>query len=89
MATVFDVAAYILEKYGSMPAMKLRKLVYYSQAWSLVLDNAPLFNEKIEAWINSPIVPALYKHLKDEFMITPEMTGGNSSALKEAQRRDC
>ena len=35
---VFDVAAYILEKIGSMTTMKLQKLVYYSQAWSLVWD---------------------------------------------------
>ena len=31
-----DVAQYILEKLGAMPAMKLQKLCYYSQAWSLV-----------------------------------------------------
>ncbi len=34
MATVHDVAAYILEKRGPMTTMKLQKLVYYSQAWS-------------------------------------------------------
>ena len=37
--TVFDVANYILNKQGSMSAMKLQKLVYYSQAWSLVWDD--------------------------------------------------
>lgn len=36
MASVFDVAAYVLEKMGPMSAMKLQKLVYYSQAWALV-----------------------------------------------------
>ena len=44
MATVFDVARYILEKYGPLSAMKLQKMVYYSQAWSLVWDDAPLFD---------------------------------------------
>jgi len=29
VATVHDVAAFILEKKGSMSAMKLQKLVYY------------------------------------------------------------
>ena len=38
---VFDVAAYILQKTGSMTTMKLQKLVYYSQAWSLVWDEKP------------------------------------------------
>ena len=36
MASVYDVAAYILEKQGAMTTWKLQKLVYYSQAWSLV-----------------------------------------------------
>ena len=30
--------------------MKLQKLVYYSQAWSLIWDEKPLFEEEIEAW---------------------------------------
>ena len=34
MASVFDAAAYILEKKGEMTTLKLQKLVYYAQAWS-------------------------------------------------------
>ncbi len=60
MATVFDTAAYILQKLGGVTAMKLQKLVYYSQAWSLVWDEKPLFGERIEAWANGPVVPVLY-----------------------------
>ena len=60
MATAHDVAAYILKKLGRMTTMKLQKLVYYSQAWSLVWDERPLFHEPIEAWINGPVVPKLY-----------------------------
>ena len=60
MATVFDVAEYILDRHGSMTAMKLQKLVYYSQAWSLVWDELPLFNEPIQAWANGPVCPPLY-----------------------------
>ena len=40
---------YILEKKGRMTTMKLQKLIYYAQAWSLVWDERPLFDEKIEA----------------------------------------
>ena len=39
MASVLDVAEYILRKSGPMTAWKLQKLVYYSQAWSLVWDD--------------------------------------------------
>ncbi len=36
MANAKDVAQYILEKQGEMTSIKLQKLVYYTQAWSLV-----------------------------------------------------
>ena len=45
MASVFDVAVYILNSCGEMTAMKLHKLVYYAQAWSLVCDDSPLFDD--------------------------------------------
>ncbi len=60
MAQVADVAAYILEKCGPMTAMKLQKLVYYSQAWHLVWTEKPLFDNRIEAWANGPVVWELY-----------------------------
>lgn len=44
MANVFDTAKYILEFRGKMSTMKLQKLCYYSQAWALVWDDAPLFD---------------------------------------------
>ena len=60
MASVFDVAKYILNKKGRMSPMKLQKLVYYSQCWSLAWDDKPLFNNRIEAWANGPVVRDLY-----------------------------
>ena len=67
MTSVFDIAKYILEKYESLPTMKLQKLVYYSQAWSLAWDNEPLFYEEIKAWANGPVVEELYELLKGKF----------------------
>lgn len=67
MANVLDVAEYILQKQGKMTAMKLQKLVYYCQAWSLVWDETPLFDEKIEAWANGPVVRRLYDAHKGVF----------------------
>src|SRR3989344_4053148 len=43
---------------------KLQKLVYYAQAWSLVLNNKKLFNEPIEAWVHGPAVRSLYVQYK-------------------------
>lgn len=70
MATVHDVAKYILRKNGPMTAMKLQKLAYYSQAWALVWDEKPLFKSRIEAWANGPVVPALYEEHRGSFKVS-------------------
>jgi uncharacterized phage-associated protein len=69
MATVSDVAAYVLSRGAPMTAMKLQKLVYYSQAWSIVWDEEPLFPERIEAWANGPVCPALYNQHRGAFKL--------------------
>ncbi|MET4687420.1 Panacea domain-containing protein [Sinorhizobium fredii] len=76
-----DVATYVLEQKGEMSAMKLQKLVYYSQAWSLVWDERPLFDESIEAWANGPVCPALYARHRGDFLVTAGTFGGNSAVL--------
>jgi uncharacterized phage-associated protein len=52
-----------------MSTWKLQKLVYYSQAWHLVWDDEPLFDERIEAWANGPVVRELYKRHRGTFSI--------------------
>jgi uncharacterized phage-associated protein len=81
MANVHDVAAYILYKRGPMTAMKLQKLVYYAQAWSLVWDEKPMFDEKIEAWANGPVVRELYDRHRGQFRIAN--WDGNINALTQ------
>lgn len=44
--------------------LKLQKLVYYAQAWSLALLKEPLINEDFEAWVHGPVLPALYHQYK-------------------------
>jgi len=67
--TVFDVAKYILKEKGAMSAMKLQKLIYYCQAWSLVWDDEPLFDNKISAWANGPVVWDLYNQHRGMFRV--------------------
>lgn len=43
--SIFDVAKYILEQTGGVNSIKLQRLCYYSQAWSLACDHVPLFSE--------------------------------------------
>lgn len=84
MASAHDVARYILKKSKPMPAMKLQKLVYYSQAWHLVWDQRPLFRNRVEAWANGPVVPALYQKHRGQFTLRewPEGKIQNLSATE-------
>ena len=86
MVSCHDVAAYILQKLGPMTAMKLQKLVYYAQAWSLVWDEEPLFEERIEAWANGPVVPELFALHRGLFKVD-SWPSGNSSDLNKKQRQ--
>ena len=61
MATAIDVMKYIKAKKRLTGEVQLQKLVYYSQAWSLAWDGAPLFHDKIEAWRHGPVCRSIYK----------------------------
>lgn len=89
MANVFTAAEYILNRLGPMTAMKLQKLVYYSQAWHLTWDERPLFEERIEAWANGPVTPALYGAHRGQYLVEPGMfasqaAGGLSDDERES-----
>jgi uncharacterized phage-associated protein len=67
--TASNVAKYILANFQTKGTpinnLKLQKLLYYSQAWRLAIKEAPLFADRIEAWIHGPVVPPVfgeYKH---------------------------
>lgn len=85
MANVFDVAQYILEQKGPMSAMKLQKLTYYSQAWSLVWDQEAIFEQNFQAWANGPVCHELYQLHQGQFLIT-NLGRGNTAELTVNQR---
>lgn len=86
MATVFDAAKFILEQKGTLSTMKLQKLCYYAQAWSLVWDDKPLFDEDFEAWANGPVCPELFYHTQGRFSIDKSDMKGSSSELNADQK---
>jgi uncharacterized phage-associated protein len=85
MASVFDVATYILEVRGEMSAMKLQKLVYYSQAWHIAWTDEALFNERIEAWADGPVSPDLWQLHRGAFRVA-SLGRGRSDRLTDDQR---
>ena len=92
MATVFDVAAYILSKPDldegdGITHMKLQKLLYYVQGFAVVILGRPLFKEKMEAWPHGPVVPNLYyKYKSFGNNIIDSSLEGDSEALSEEER---
>lgn len=81
-----DVADYILEKQAPISSMKLQKLVYYSQAWHLVWEDRPLFNEEIQAWANGPIIVELYNKHRGTFLLERGFFHGNTSLISEPSK---
>ncbi len=86
MANIFDTAKYILDTSGSMSAMKLQKLCYYSQAWSLVWDDCPLFEEDFEAWANGPVCPELFYKTQGKYLINANDETGGEGDLSDNQK---
>lgn len=86
MASVLDTAKYILERRGPLSTMKLQKLCYYSQAWSLVWDDTQLFDEDFQAWANGPVCPELFYPFQGKFSISADAIPGDSAKLTENQK---
>lgn len=84
MASVHDVAAYILRECGPMSTMKLQKLAYYSQAWHLAWVEEPLFDARIEAWALGPVVRELYAAHRGRFSLD-SWPRGNADNLSKVE----
>jgi uncharacterized phage-associated protein len=80
-----DVADYILLRLGGMSAIKLQKLMYYSQAWALAWTEKPLFSDEFEAWANGPVLPALYQKHRGCFRIAKGFFEGDPGRLSSDQ----
>lgn len=70
MVPVLDVANYFLLKADvdagdAISNLKLQKLLYYAQGFTLALTGAPLFNEPILAWAHGPVVKVIYHTFKE------------------------
>lgn len=50
----------------SITHLKLQKLIYYAQAWSLALPERarPLFDEDLQAWAHGPVAESVFHEYK-------------------------
>lgn len=68
--------------------LKLQKLCYYAQAWSLALCNKPLFSDRIEAWAHGPVVPVLYDRFRQSSWHAIDPTDLQSDPLAQLPTED-
>ena len=52
--------------------MTVRSPCCYSQAWSLVWDEEPIFEDDLEAWANGPVCRKLYSVHRGMFRVNAE-----------------
>ncbi|MCV3288375.1 DUF4065 domain-containing protein [Aeromonas media] len=64
------------EKGIAVDQIKLQKLAYYCQGYTLVLTGKPLFNGRIEAWEYGPVAPVIYQEFRcfGRNQIAPDMS---------------
>ncbi len=62
------IANYMLDqgtsKHVSVTHLKLQKLVYMAYGWATTYFQVPLFNSRIEAWEDGPVIPDLWHEFK-------------------------
>lgn len=67
--------------------VKLQKLLYYAQAMHLAVNSTPLFDDKIEAWENGPVIRSAYDYhrygglLNETNLETPGIIGVQEKIL--------
>lgn len=86
--SITDVAAFILNRTGTITTMKLHKLAYYAQAAHIVAHGgAPLFPEDFYAWRSGPVAPLLFILHRHEFLIRPgELPQGDPDRLSDEDK---
>lgn len=84
MARAEDVAALLMQHLKTTTTMKLQKLLYYCQGWHLAWDGVPLFEDRIEAWANGPVVPTIYRQHRKRFTLShPWPRSGRPGRLEQ------
>lgn len=88
MDTATNIAKYIInfcrERNELLTNLKLQKLLYYVQGYTMALFDKEAFNENIEAWTYGPVVKEVYNEFSiyggleinnqyDNISVTPEL----------------
>lgn len=85
------VADYVIQRLNldekvDLVNLKLQKLLYYVQAWSLGITEEPFMNCSFEAWVHGPVCRALYDRFKMDKSLYSFIT---PSDMINANPQDC
>lgn len=69
MKTAYEVAQFFLHhayngEKDQISHLKLQKLLYYAQGYSLTFLDKPIFDEPIECWQHGPVIKTIYHAYK-------------------------
>lgn len=85
------VAQYLVKLAGAdeeyLTHLRLQKLLYYCQGWSLALRGRELFPDRIEAWVHGPVVRKVWSHFQkyDWKLIPPDEVDTASLPKQDAE----
>jgi uncharacterized phage-associated protein len=82
---VEDVAAAVVSEVGPLETMKLEKLLYYCQAWHLAITDRRIFLEPIEAWVQGPVIRAIYDRHRGRRRVSNWSSGDEARVPKDAR----
>lgn len=94
MGKALDVAKYLIrlaaaeEEPELLSPMRLQKLLYYVQGWSLGIRQTEVFDESIEAWQHGPVVREVYVAFSEfgSQSITADLSADALQSLTGADR---
>lgn len=94
MYTAMNIASEIIRQYGeqhkAITNLKLQKVLYYVQVYSLQNEGQALFNDDFQAWRHGPVIPEVYdvfrKYVSDEIKADDKTVLSNRVEIDEITR---
>ena len=87
MASAVSVANWLVNNLSDPEAgevvthLQVQKLLYFSQAWHMMVLDRPLFDEDMQAWPHGPVVPSVWHEFK-QYSWSPIPLGGSSDGIE-------
>lgn len=97
--TALDVAKWFInatdrESGDAITHLKVQKLLYYAQGWTLAYFGKPLFSEDMQAWAHGPVVVSVWDQYRDfgfqaipEQKVTRKVSGDAADLLDSVNER--